>query len=182
MGRSVRRVRPPGSKSITNRALVVRGLGRWRVDAYRCARQRRHAGDDRRARQFGDRGRGYATAAERSIVHGAGGEIPALEAELFCANSGTTIRFLTALATLGHGAFRLDGVERMRERPIGDLLDALNQLGADVRSENDERLPARGCPRQRIARRNGHGARRYLQPVPQRPVDGSAGGALARRT
>ena len=75
------------------------------------------------------------------MVHGAGGEIPALEAELFCANSGTTIRFLTALATLGHGAFRLDGVERMRERPIGDLLDALNQLGAHATSENDN-----GCP------------------------------------
>jgi 3-phosphoshikimate 1-carboxyvinyltransferase len=75
------------------------------------------------------------------VVEGAKGEVPVLDADLFCANSGTTIRFLTALATLGHGAFRLDGVERMRERPIGDLLDALNQLGADVRSENDN-----GCP------------------------------------
>jgi 3-phosphoshikimate 1-carboxyvinyltransferase len=75
------------------------------------------------------------------IVAGTGGEVPALEADLFCANSGTTIRFLTALATLGHGAFRLDGVERMRARPIGDLLEALNQLGADVRSENEN-----GCP------------------------------------
>ena len=75
------------------------------------------------------------------MVHGAGGEIPALEADLFCANSGTTIRFLTALATLGHGSFRLDGVERMRERPIADLLDALNQLGAHAASENGD-----GCP------------------------------------
>ena len=68
-------------------------------------------------------------AGTRLVVHGAGGRIPALEADLFCANSGTTIRFLTALATLGHGSFRLDGVERMRQRPIGDLLDALNQIG-----------------------------------------------------
>ena len=60
---------------------------------------------------------------------------------MFCANSGTTIRFLTALATLGHGSFRLDGVERMRQRPIGDLLDSLNQLGAHVVSENGD-----GCP------------------------------------
>jgi 3-phosphoshikimate 1-carboxyvinyltransferase len=80
-------------------------------------------------------------AASTLIVHGASGEIPALEADLFCGNSGTTIRFLTALATLGHGAFRLDGVERMRERPIGDLLDALHQLGAHAKSENDN-----GCP------------------------------------
>jgi 3-phosphoshikimate 1-carboxyvinyltransferase len=77
----------------------------------------------------------------RLVVRGAGGEIPALEADLFCANSGTTIRFLTALATLGHGSFRLDGVERMRQRPIGDLLDALNQLGAIVQSENGDNCP-----------------------------------------
>jgi 3-phosphoshikimate 1-carboxyvinyltransferase len=74
-------------------------------------------------------------------VGGAGGEIPPLEADLFCANSGTTIRFLTAIAALGHGSFRLDGVERMRERPIGDLLDALNQLGAHATSDNGN-----GCP------------------------------------
>jgi 3-phosphoshikimate 1-carboxyvinyltransferase len=77
----------------------------------------------------------------RLLVHGAGGEIPALEADLFCANSGTTIRFLTALATLGHGSFRLDGVDRMRQRPIGDLLEALNQLGALASSENGDNCP-----------------------------------------
>jgi 3-phosphoshikimate 1-carboxyvinyltransferase len=75
------------------------------------------------------------------VVHGAGGEIPALEADLFCANSGTTIRFLTALATLGHGSFRLDGVERMRQRPIGNLLEALNQLGTHASSENGDNCP-----------------------------------------
>jgi 3-phosphoshikimate 1-carboxyvinyltransferase len=75
------------------------------------------------------------------VVHGTNGEIPALAADLFCANSGTTIRFLTALTTLGHGSFRLDGTRRMRERPIGDLLDALNQLGARTASESDN-----GCP------------------------------------
>jgi 3-phosphoshikimate 1-carboxyvinyltransferase len=75
------------------------------------------------------------------IVQGAGAKVPSLEADLFCANSGTSIRFLTALCTLGHGAYRLDGIERMRERPIGDLLDALNLLGAHVRSENDTACP-----------------------------------------
>jgi 3-phosphoshikimate 1-carboxyvinyltransferase len=74
-------------------------------------------------------------------VLGTGGRIPAIEADLFCANSGTTIRFLTALSTLGHGSFRLDGVPRMRERPIGDLIDALNQLGGNVSSELGN-----GCP------------------------------------
>ena len=75
------------------------------------------------------------------VVHGVGGRIPVAKAELFCANSGTTIRFLTALATLGHGKYRLDGVARMRERPIADLIDALGQLGANLQSETDN-----GCP------------------------------------
>ena len=56
-------------------------------------------------------------------------------------NSGTTVRFLTAVATLGRGTFRLDGIARMRERPIQDLLDALGQLGADAKSELGS-----GCP------------------------------------
>ena len=113
-------------------------------------------------------------------MHGAGGEIPALEAELFCANSGTTIRFLTALATLGHGSFRLDGVERMRQRPIGDLLDALNQLGAHAMSENDDDCPPvdRSC--QRLAGRHGDDSRRHFEPVPQRHADGRAGRADRR--
>jgi 3-phosphoshikimate 1-carboxyvinyltransferase len=82
-----------------------------------------------------------ADAGTTLSIHGAGGEVPALEGKLFCANSGTTIRFLTALATLGHGSFRLDGVERMRQRPISDLLDALHQLGGRAASENRD-----GCP------------------------------------
>jgi 3-phosphoshikimate 1-carboxyvinyltransferase len=73
------------------------------------------------------------------------------QADLFVGNSGTTIRFLTALTAAGHGQFRLDGVERMRQRPIGDLLDTLHRLGADVRSENNNGCPpvivnARGLP------------------------------------
>jgi 3-phosphoshikimate 1-carboxyvinyltransferase len=60
---------------------------------------------------------------------------------LYVANSGTTARFLTAMVTLGRGTFRLDGTPRMRERPIQDLLNALEQLGADARSELGT-----GCP------------------------------------
>ena len=69
---------------------------------------------------------------ETLLVHGCGGQIPARQADLFVGNSGTTIRFLTALCALGHGTYRLDGIERMRERPIGDLLDALQQLGVNA--------------------------------------------------
>jgi 3-phosphoshikimate 1-carboxyvinyltransferase len=67
--------------------------------------------------------------------------IPARRAELYVGNSGTTVRFLTAVLALGDGTYRLDGVPRMRERPIQDLLDALGQLGVEARSESGN-----GCP------------------------------------
>ncbi len=67
--------------------------------------------------------------------------IPAAQADLFVANSGTSMRFLTAMVALGSGRYRLDGVTRMRERPIDDLLDALNQLGANAISERGDGFP-----------------------------------------
>src|SRR5690606_37983137 len=74
-------------------------------------------------------------------IDGCGGELKANRADLFVGNSGTTIRFLTPLVALGTGMFRLDGVPRMRERPIADLLDALSQLDIDATSEKEN-----GCP------------------------------------
>lgn len=74
-------------------------------------------------------------------IAGCGGTPPAHSAELWLENSGTSIRFLTALCTLGRGDFRLDGNARMRERPIGELIDALNQLGARVTSEQHAGYP-----------------------------------------
>jgi 3-phosphoshikimate 1-carboxyvinyltransferase len=68
--------------------------------------------------------------------------IPAKSADLFVGNSGTTMRFLTAMVATGEGRFRLDGVPRMRERPIQDLLDALNQLQG-VRAYSEA---GNGCP------------------------------------
>lgn len=134
------RIRPPGSKSITNRALVCAALADG-VSTLTGALD----SEDTRVMIDGLGRLGIEVesheAGTRLVVHGAGGEIPALEADLLCANSGTTIRFLTALATLGHGSFRLDGVERMRQRPIGDLLDALNQLGTHAASENGDNCP-----------------------------------------
>lgn len=134
------RIRPPGSKSITNRALVCAALAEG-ASTLTGAQD----SEDTRVMIDGLRELGIKIethdAGQTLSVHGGGGEIPALEAELYCANSGTTLRFLTAMATLGHGSFRLDGVERMRQRPVADLLDALNQLGATVISEN-----ANGCP------------------------------------
>ncbi|MCL4195360.1 MAG: 3-phosphoshikimate 1-carboxyvinyltransferase, partial [Thermoguttaceae bacterium] len=114
-------IRPPGSKSITNRALVCAALAggpsllTGALDS-----------DDTRVMIDGLGRLGIAAEHDKERdtirVKGCGGRIPSREADLFVGNSGTTIRFLTAAATLGHGRYRLDGTPRMRERPIQDLL------------------------------------------------------------
>ena len=134
------RVRPPGSKSITNRALVCAALARGESLLTGALES-----DDTRVMVEGLRQLGLAVdrdARRRTIrVTGCDGHPPAASADLLLGNSGTTVRFLTAMVTLGRGVYRLDGTPRMRERPIQDLLDALRQLGADVASEAGS-----GCP------------------------------------
>jgi 3-phosphoshikimate 1-carboxyvinyltransferase len=82
---------------------------------------------------------------EKSRIHVKRGShespIPAEKADLFVGNSGTSMRFLTALVSLGHGVYRLDGVARMRERPMSDLLRALRQLGIEACSERGDGYP-----------------------------------------
>jgi 3-phosphoshikimate 1-carboxyvinyltransferase len=133
-------IRPPGSKSITNRALICAAL----AEGPSLLRGSLDSEDTRvmvaALQQLGVPVRVDTNRCELA-VHGCGGQFPATAADLFLANSGTSIRFLTALATLGHGRYRLDGVPRMRQRPIGDLLAALRQLGAKVDSESDNECP-----------------------------------------
>jgi 3-phosphoshikimate 1-carboxyvinyltransferase len=133
-------VRPPGSKSITNRALVCAALAECKSTLTGALDS-----DDTRVMIEGLRRLGIAVASDDAgktlVVHGCNLTIPADSADLYCGNSGTTMRFLTALTTLGHGVYRLDGNARMRERPIGDLLTALNELGARVESKLGN-----GCP------------------------------------
>lgn len=134
------RIRPPGSKSITNRAVVCAALANGTSTLTGALDS-----EDTRVMLESLSRLGFEVETSDSNqtlkVQGTSGLVPALEADLFCANSGTTLRFLTALATLGHGSFRLDGVARMRERPVDDLLEALNQLGANARGELGN-----GCP------------------------------------
>jgi len=133
-------IRPPGSKSITNRALVVAALadGKSRLSGLLES-------DDTAVmlQSLHQLGIGIERQSGSDVVSvtGCGGKPTATAAELWLQNSGTSIRFLTALCTLGAGRYRLDGIKRMRERPIGDLVDALNQLGADVQSEFNNRCP-----------------------------------------
>jgi 3-phosphoshikimate 1-carboxyvinyltransferase len=133
-------VTPPGSKSLTNRALICAALAdgdstltgaldsedtRVMIDALSLL-----------GIPIGRHGSGITLS-----VHGAGGTIRAAKADLFVANSGTTMRFLTALVTLGRGEYRIDGIARMRERPIGDLISGLSQLGASVVCEGQNDCP-----------------------------------------
>ncbi len=133
-------IRPPGSKSITNRALVCAALagGESILTGALDSEDTRVMIDA--LGQLGitvDHDR-----AKREVrVVGCVGRPPASKADLYVANSGTSMRFLTALVTLGYGVFRLDGTPRMRQRPIQDLLEALGQLGADAQSESQN-----GCP------------------------------------
>jgi 3-phosphoshikimate 1-carboxyvinyltransferase len=79
---------------------------------------------------------------ENSVnLRGCAGQFPIAEADLWLENSGTSIRFLTAACTIGSGRFRLDGNTRMRQRPILDLVNALNALGANVSCATES-----GCP------------------------------------
>jgi 3-phosphoshikimate 1-carboxyvinyltransferase len=133
-------IRPPGSKSITNRALVCAALAEGASTLSGALASEDTAVMVQSLKQLGIE---VEQDPQRATIHvvGCNGKLPSTHVDLFVANSGTTVRFLTAMTTLGRGRFRLDGVERMRERPIGDLLAALKDLGADAQSEHQT-----GCP------------------------------------
>ena len=130
----------PGSKSLTNRALILAALADGEtVLTGALASEDTAVMLDSLAR-LGFEAHAGANG-ETVTVRGLGGKIPPSGAELFVGNSGTSVRFLTALCALGEGTFRLDGVERMRQRPQQDLLDALADWGVSAISENGD-----GCP------------------------------------
>ena len=129
-------VRVPGSKSLTNRALLISALasGRTRLtnalfsdDSCYFAKALQALGFDVHLEE----------AHDEMTVTGLGGTIPSGKADLFIGNAGTAARFLTAFLALGNGTFILDGDSRMRERPIADLVDALNQLGVELETTNN---------------------------------------------
>lgn len=134
------RIRPPGSKSITNRALVCAALAEGTSVLHNAL-----FSEDTQVMITCLQKLGITIepceAAKTIRVVGSGGKIPASYAELYTANSGTTMRFLTATVALGQGVYRLDGTPRMRERPIEDLLVALRALGVAAIAES-----ANGCP------------------------------------
>ncbi|HEY6865416.1 MAG TPA: 3-phosphoshikimate 1-carboxyvinyltransferase [Burkholderiales bacterium] len=122
-------VRLPGSKSISNRVLLLAGLARGRTEVRGLL-----DADDTRVMRDALARLGVAVIAKEAAldVMGAGGPFPAKRAELHLGNAGTAFRPLTAVLALCGGEYRLDGVARMRERPIRDLVDALNAIGARI--------------------------------------------------
>ena len=131
----------PGSKSVTNRALLVAALADgastiknalFSDDPYYLMESLARLGFDVRA----DREAGEVRIAGR------GGKIPRGDVEVFVGNAGTVARFLPPALALGPGPYTVDGVPRMRERPIKDLVDAMRGLGAGVGyAEEDGRFP-----------------------------------------
>jgi 3-phosphoshikimate 1-carboxyvinyltransferase len=128
----------PGSKSLTNRALVIGALAQGTTRLSNAL-----FSDDTVVMVEALRALGFDVDVDpadlRMTVCGLGGRIPADAAELYVGNAGTAARFLTAMVALGRGRYRLNGAPRMRERPIQDLTDALNALGGAVMSPS-------GCP------------------------------------
>src|SRR5512138_2784593 len=141
-------VRVPGSKSLTNRALLIASL----ANGTTCLTNALFSDDSRyfaRALQTLGFDVHLDEANYEMAVTGSSGKIPLGKAELFIGNAGTAARFLTAFLTLGNGEYILDGERRMRERPIQDLIEALRQLGVKLDATNNcppVKIHANGLP------------------------------------
>jgi 3-phosphoshikimate 1-carboxyvinyltransferase len=138
-------IRPPGSKSITNRALILAALAGGRSELNGVLNSQDTQVMLNSLSRLGLEVK-HDASANRCSVDGCAGRFSQPDADLWLLNSGTSIRFLTSFCTVGDGQYRLDGVERMRERPIGDLVESLNALGADLHCED----AASGCPPVRV--------------------------------
>ena len=128
-------VKLPGSKSISNRALMLAALASGRT---RLTGLLRADDTERMLESLTKLGVKVAADGDTAVIEGAGGFFPVKSAQLFIGNAGTAARTLTAALAFAGGHYRLDGIERMRERPIGDLLAALRTLGADITCEMKE--------------------------------------------
>lgn len=131
-------VKVPGSKSITQRALIAAAL----ADGESTLLDPLESEDTRyTARALEQMGVIVAKAKDRWIIAGNGGRIVTPGKEIFLGNNGTATRFLTSVAALGSGTFQITGDERMAERPILPLMQALQGWGVDIASMENN-----GCP------------------------------------
>jgi 3-phosphoshikimate 1-carboxyvinyltransferase len=148
-------VEVPGSKSITQRALIAAALAE---------------GDSVLIGPLASEDTSYTMGALRAmhieiddrdpgrwLVRGTGGVIGTPNQDIFLGNNGTATRFLTSVAALGHGRFRITGDRRMAERPIAPLMEALRGWQVEVRSEADN-----GCPPLKLDAKGLAGGRTVL--------------------
>jgi len=133
-------IRTPGSKSITNRVLLLAAManGRSRIRGALFSDDTGHTLDA--LKRLGFKLSADKAAAEIAVT-GAGGKIPVSDADLFVGGAGTAMRFLSGFLTLSRGRFSVDGNARMRQRPIRELVDALRQLGLSVNYRATEGSP-----------------------------------------
>lgn len=139
LGRAAGTIRLPGSKSISNRVLLLSALSVGVTDIYDLLDS-----DDTEVmlaalRCLGVKVDSLGKHAWR--INGVGGEFPCKRAELFLGNAGTAFRPLTAALAVSSGHYLLSGIPRMHERPIGDLVDGLRQIGADIRYVQEPGFP-----------------------------------------
>ena len=124
-------IRLPGSKSISNRTLLLAALAKGATHILALL-----ASDDTHVMLAALQTLGVkweqVGETQDYVVHGVGGILPVHQADLFMGNAGTAIRPLTAALAVIGGEYTLHGVARMHERPIGDLVDALNAVGTQI--------------------------------------------------
>jgi 3-phosphoshikimate 1-carboxyvinyltransferase len=129
----------PGSKSISNRALLLAALSSGTTTLTNLL-----DADDTQVMRNALRQLGLSAidqADKVCVIEGCGGKFPVRDADLFMGNAGTAIRPLTAALAMQGGNYRLSGVARMHERPIRDLVDGLRQVGAKIEYELQEGYP-----------------------------------------
>jgi 3-phosphoshikimate 1-carboxyvinyltransferase len=129
----------PGSKSISNRALLLAALSTGTTTLKNLL-----DADDTQVMRNALRQLGLSVTDQANnvcVIKGCGGKFPVQNADLFMGNAGTAIRPLTAALAMQGGHYRLSGVPRMHERPIRDLVDGLRQVGAKIDYELVEGYP-----------------------------------------
>jgi len=129
----------PGSKSISNRALLLAALSTGTTTLKNLL-----DADDTQVMRNALQQLGLSVSDQANhvcVVEGCGGKFPVRDADLFMGNAGTAIRPLTAALAMQGGNYRLSGVARMHERPIRDLVDGLRQVGAKIEYELQEGYP-----------------------------------------
>ena len=128
----------PGSKSISNRTLLLAALAEGTTEIRDLLKS---DDTDRMLEALVSLGVSLTKTGENDYVVGGIGGFPNKEADLFLGNAGTAFRPLTAALAFSGGTYKLHGVARMHERPIGDLVDALRQVGADIHYLGQEGFP-----------------------------------------